>query len=136
MKYQSEIAVIYSALVNEELLERPYPRVLRPFFERTRALFDGLKKLNTSIKKYIENITADKTSEEIIHNFFTYHDEIGSKAYHRIKIEENISRFRNTIIRRLRDILNDPDTFEKTVKCYQNIENENDYYTAKEEVKA
>lgn len=79
-------------------MERPYPQVLKPVFERTRALFDGLKKLNTSIKKYIEDITADKTSEEIIRDFFTYHDEIGSKAYHRIKTEENISRFRNTII--------------------------------------
>ena len=75
----------------------------------------------TSIKKYIEDITADKTSEEIIHDFFTYHDEIGSKAYHRIKTEENISRFRNTIIGRLRDIMNDPDTFEKTVKGYQTL---------------
>lgn len=77
-----------------------------------------------------------KTSEEIIHDFFMYHDEIGSKAYHRIKTEDNISRFRNTIISRLRDILNDSDTFEKTVKGYQNIENENDYYTAEDEVKA
>jgi hypothetical protein len=136
MEYQSEIAVIYSTLINEELLERPYPQVLKPVFERTRALFDGLKKLNTSIKKYIEDITADKTSEEIIRDFFTYHDEIGSKAYHRIKTEENISRFRNTIIGRLKDILNDPSTFEKTVKGYQNIENENDYYTAEEAVKA
>lgn len=136
MEYQSEIAMIYSTLTNEELLERPYPQVLRPVFERTRALFDGLKKLNTSIKKYIEEITADKTSEEIIHDFFTYHDEIASKAYHRIKTEENISRFRNTIIGRLRDMLNDQNVFERTVKGYQNIENENDYYTAEDEVKA
>lgn len=136
MEYQSEIAMIYSTLTNEELLDRPYPQVLRPVFERTHALFDGLKKLNTSIKKYIEAITADKTSEEIIDDFFKYHDEIGSKAYHRIKTEENISRFRNTIIGRLRDILNNSDTFEKTVKGYQNIENEIDYYTAQEEVKA
>lgn len=136
MEYQSEIAVIYSTLTNEELLDRPYPQVLRPVYERTRALFDGLKKLNTSIKKYIEDITADKTSEEIIKDFFTYHDEIGSKAYHRIKTEENISRFRNTIISRLRDILNDRETFERTIKGYQNIENENDYYTAEDEVKS
>lgn len=136
MEYQSEISMIYSTLTNEELLDRPYPQVLRPVFERTRALFDGLKKLNTSIKKYIEEITADKTSEEIIRDFFTYHDEIASKAYHRIKTEDNISRFRNTIIARLRDMLNDPDVFERTVKGYQNIENENDYCTAKDEVKA
>ena len=136
MEYQSEIAMIYSTLTNEELLDRPYPQVIRPVLERTRALFDGLKKLNTSIKRYIEAITTDKTSEEIIQDFFNYHDEIGSKAYHRIKTEENISRFRNTIISRLRDILNDADIFERTVKGYQNIENENDYYTAEDEVKS
>lgn len=136
MEYQSEISLIYSTLTNEELLDRPYPQVLKPVFERTHALFDGLKKLNTSIKKYIEEITADKTSEEIIRDFFTYHDEIGSKAYHRIKTEDNISRFRNTIIGRLRDMLNDQAVFERTVKGYQNIENENDYCVAEDEVKA
>ena len=98
MEYQSEISLIYSTLTNEELLGRPYPQILKPVLERTHALFDGLKKLNTSIRKYIESITADKSSEEIIRDFFTYNDEIGSKAYHRIKTEENISRFRNAII--------------------------------------
>lgn len=135
MEYQSELSLIYSTLTNEELLNRPYPQILRPVFERTHALFDGLKKLNTGIKKYIENITADKTSEEIIRDFFTYHEEIGSKAYHRIKTEDNISRFRNVIISRLRDMLNDSAVFERAVKGYQNIENENDHTTAEEEVK-
>ena len=98
MEYQSEISLIYSTLTNRELLNRPYPLVLCPVFDRTRALFDGLKKLNTSIKKYIEDITADKTAEEILQNFLAYRDEIGSKAYHRIKVEDNVSRFRNSII--------------------------------------
>lgn len=135
MEYQSEIAVIYSTLTNEELLASPYPQVLKPVFDRTRALFDGLKKLNTSIKNYIDDITAEKTAEEILRDFFTYHDEIGSKAYHRIKTEENISRFRNTIVGRLRDLLNNPEIFDRLVRGYQNIENENTYYTAEDEVK-
>ena len=116
MEYQSEISLIYSTLTNEELLGRPYPQILKPVLERTHALFDGLKKLNTSIRKYIESITADKSSEEIIRDFFTYNDEIGSKAYHRIKTEENISRFRNAIISRLRDLLDNPELFLRTVK--------------------
>ena len=55
MEYQSEIAMIYSTLTNEELLDRPYPQVLRPVFERTHALFDGLKKLKSA-----ERIWGDK----------------------------------------------------------------------------
>ncbi len=135
MEYQSEISLIYSTLTNEELLGRPYPQILKPVLERTHALFDGLKKLNTSIRKYIESITADKSSEEIIRDFFTYNDEIGSKAYHRIKTEENISRFRNAIISRLRDLLDNPELFLRTVKGYQSIENENDYTDAENAVK-
>ena len=134
IEYQSEISAIYSLLTNEELLNRPYPQIIKPVYERTLSLFTGLKKLNTSIKQYIEEITADKTSEEIIHDFFEYHEEIGSKAYHRIKTSDNIARFRNTIIGRLKDIRSDPTIFERVVVGYQNVENETDNDTASEQV--
>ena len=66
IEYQSEISAIYSLLTNKELLNRPYPQIIKPVYERTISLFTGLKKLNTSIKQYIEEVTADKTSEEPI----------------------------------------------------------------------
>ena len=135
-EYQGELSLIYATLTNEELLARPYPQVLKPVYDRTRALFDDLKKLNTSIKKRIDEMTADKSAEEIIEAFFKYHTEIGSKAYHRIQTEENVSRFRNTIINRLKYILETPDVFALTVRGYQNIEHESDYDTAAEDVKA
>ncbi len=134
MEYQSEISAIYSLLTNEELMNRPYPQIIKPVYERTLSLFTGLKKLNTEIKKYIEEITADKTSEEIIHDFFEYHEEIGSRAYHRIKTSDNIARFRNTIINRLQSIRSDDELLRLSVMGYQNIENETDYDTAHEHV--
>jgi len=134
MEYQSEISAIYSLLTNEELLSRSYLQVIKPVYERTLALFSGLKKLNTNIKKYIEDLTADKTAEEILDNFFEYHEDIGSKAYHRIKTSDNVSKFRNTIISRLQNFLYDDELFERTVLGYQNIENEGDIETAKEQV--
>ena len=70
MEYQSEISAIYSLLTNEELLSRPYVQVVKPVYDHTLSLFTELKKLNTSIRKYIEEITSDKTSEEILENFF------------------------------------------------------------------
>ncbi len=134
MEYQSELSAIYSLLTNEELLGRPYGQVVKPVYERTLALFTGLKKLNTSIKKYIEDLTAGQQAEDILHDFFTYHEEIGSKAYHRIKTSDNVSRFRNTIINRLQDILVDQALFDRVVAGYQNIENENDMESASEKV--
>ncbi len=126
MEYQSEISAIYSLLTNEELLSRPYVQVVKPVYDHTISLFTELKKLNTSIRKYIEEITSDKTAEEILENFFTYHDEVGSKAYHRIKTNDNVSRFRNTILRRLQDMLENRDRFELIVQGFMNIEAVND----------
>lgn len=123
MEYQGEVSAIYSLLTNEELLNRPYPQILKPVYERTLSLFTGLKKLNTSIKKHIEAITADKSSEQIIDEFFKYHDEIGSKAYHRIKTSDNVARFRNTIIRRLQAMRVDSVAVERLVGGCQMVEN-------------
>ncbi len=126
MEYQSEISAVYSLLTNEELLSRPYIQVVKPVYDHTLSLFTELKKLNTSIRKYIEEITSDKSAEEILENFFSYHDEVGSKAYHRIKTNDNVSRFRNTILRRLQDMLEDKERFDLIVQGFMNIEGVND----------
>lgn len=126
MEYQSEVSSVFSLLTNETLLDRPYPQVIKPVYERTLALFTELKKLNTGIRKYIDELTDGMTAEEIMEHFFSYNDVIASKAYHRMKTSDNVSRFRNTIESRLKDILNDRALMEKAVIGYQNIEGEND----------
>lgn len=126
MEYQSEVSAIYSLLTNEKLLDRPYPQVIKPVYDRTLALFTELKKLNTSIKKYIDELTDGQTPEELMEHFFSYNKNIGSKAYHRMKTNDNVSRFRNTIESRLREILTNEIIMERAVSGYQNIEGGND----------
>lgn len=134
MEYQSEISAIYSILTNEELIYRPYGQVLKPVYNHTLSLFTELKKLNTSIRMYIDELTADKTAEEILEQFFSYHEEIGSKAYHRIKTNENVSRFRNIIVRRLQNMLEDSVCYDLLVQGCMNIEVINDYEEASDSV--
>lgn len=126
MEYQSEVSAIFSMLTNEALNDRPYPQIIKPVYDRTLALFTELKKLNTSIRKYIDGLTSGLSSEEIMQHFFSYNDNIGSKAYHRMKTNDNISKFRNTIINRLKEMLNDERILELIVLGYQNVENCND----------
>lgn len=134
MEYQSEVSAIYSLLTNENLYDRPYPQIIKPVYDRTFALFTELKKLNTGIRKYIDELTEGQTPEELMEHFFSYNDNIGSKAYHRMKTNDNVSRFRNTIESRLRDILNDKAIMERAVIGYQNIEGENDRAEASDKV--
>lgn len=126
MEYQSEISAIYSLVTNEDLLDRPYPQVIKPVYERTLSFFAGLKKLNTEIHRYIDELTYGKTVEDIMDHFFTYNEIVGSKAYHRMVTNDNVSRFRSTIVSRLRDMLDNDDIIDRAVTGYQNIENEND----------
>ncbi|MDE6519321.1 MAG: hypothetical protein K2K91_02525 [Ruminococcus sp.] len=134
MEYQSEVSAIYSLLINENLYDRPYPQIIKPVYDRTIALFTELKKLNTGIRKYIDELTEGKTPEELMEHFFSYNENIGSKAYHRMKTNDNVSRFRNTIVSRLRDILSDEAIMERAVIGYQNIEGENDKTEASDKV--
>ena len=63
---------------------------------------------------------------EIVQDFFVYHKDIGSKAYHRIKTSDNISHFRNAIIDNLYNILNDKNIFARAVQGYMKVEQATD----------
>ena len=131
-EYQSEISAIYSLLTNPDLLQDPYPQIVKPVYDRTVELFTALKQLNTGIRKYIDNLTSDKSAEEIIANYFTYAEEIGSKAYHRLYTSDNVSRFRNMILVKLDDMRNDPELFTKVAWGVQRGEGEADMETARD----
>ena len=127
IEYQSYISQIYAMLNNEEGYNKPYENIIKRVAENTEELIIGLKKLNTNIKKYIDKITSEKTAAQIIDDFFLYHKEVGSKAYHRIKTSENVSHYRNLIIEKLKDILHDEEKFKKAVEGYNTIEQIDDY---------
>lgn len=122
MEYQSLVSQIHSTLLNKEAYVKPYEYIIKRVIENTEELIAGLKKLNTNIKKYIDAITNEKTAGEIVQDFFVYHKDIGSKAYHRIKTSDNISNFRTSIIESLYEILNDKHTFDRAVLGYMEIE--------------
>ena len=132
-EYQSEISAIYSLLTNPDLIQDPYPQVIKPVYERTLDLFTALKQLNTSIKKYIDELTADKSAEEIVADYIQYADEIGSKAYHRLNTSDNISRFRNMILIKLDSFRSDSELFERLAWGYQKVESEPDLDIAKDQ---
>jgi hypothetical protein len=124
MEYQSLVSQIHSTLLNQDSYIKPYEFIIKRVSENSEELMVGLKKLNTNIKKHIDAITNDKSASQIVEEFFNYHKEIGSKAYHRIKTSDNISYFRTSIIEKLKNILDDENVFEKAVLGYMEVEQE------------
>ena len=118
VEYQSVVSQIHATLLNEAAYKKPYEFILKRVITNTEELINGLKKLNTSIKKRIDAITKEKTAAEIIKEFFDYHVEIGSKAYLRLKTSDNISYFRTGIIDNLRRILDDEQIFNSALEGF------------------
>ena len=135
MEYQSLISQIHATIMNQEAYAKPYEYIIKRVIENTEELMAGLKKLNSSIRKSIEAITNDKDANEIVTDFFVYHREIGSKAYHRIKTSDNISNFRTAILEGLTKLLNDQMIFERSVQGYMEIEQLADQFQAREKLR-
>lgn len=122
IEYQSLVSQIHATLLNQDGYAKPYEYIIKRVAENTDELMVGLKKLNTNIKKHIDAITNEKSAGDIVQDFFIYHKDIGSKAYHRIKTSDNISHFRSAIIEKLSGILNDEQIFRRAIHGYMEIE--------------
>lgn len=121
LEYQGYVYTIYSILFTKE--NTAYNIMLEQVSENTSKLINGLKSLNSNIKKYIDIITTKKTPEEIMKlHFEGYAQDIIDKGYHRLKTSDNVSKFRPRIIEKLEDIRKDSE-FIKLV-CKQNVDME------------
>ena len=125
-EYQGIISQIHASLQNEELYSKPYELVIMGVVENTERLISELKKLNVSIKRYMDRQTNDMDAAEVLEHFFQYHQDIGSKAYLRMKTGDNISYFRSSIIERIDAILESAEIMERAVKGYMEIRHTED----------
>lgn len=121
LEYQGYVYTIYSILYNSQ--NSQYNVMLEQAYDNTGRLMNGLKSLNSNIKKYIEKITQQKSPEEIMKlHFEGYAQDITDKGYHRLKTSDNVSRFRPQIIERLEDIKKDREYIKAA--CNQSVEME------------
>ena len=120
-EYQGLISQIYSTLQNDELLSKPYELMIMGVAENTDRLVSELKRLNVSIKRHMDKQTGDMDASEVLDHFFKYHQDIGSKAYLRMKTAENIAYFRSTIIDRIDFLLGSSEIMNRAVKGYMEV---------------
>lgn len=125
-EYQGIISQIHASLQNEELYTKPYELIIKGVLENTERLLSELKKLNASIKRHMDRQTNDMGADEILDHFFDYHQNIGSKAYLRMKTSENISYFRTAIIERIERMMESPEIMERAVAGYMEVEETED----------
>ena len=125
-EYQGIISQIHASLQNRELYRKPYELIIKGVHENTERLVSELKKLNVSIKRYTDRQTSGMTAEEILDYFFKYHQDIGSKAYLRMKTSDNISYFRSAIMDRIDEMIASQSIMDLAVLGLMEVEQVND----------
>ncbi len=131
-EYQGLFSQIHASLQNRELYSAPYELILKGAKENTDRLISELKKLNASIKRYIDKQTSDMQPGEIIELLFDYQQTIGSKAYFRMKTSDNVARFRNAIVEKLQEFIENETLMQASVKGCMEIEGITDTDSAKD----
>lgn len=111
LEYEGYIITIYSLIKNQSV---PNSGILvTQIYENTEKLIIGLKSLSSNIKKYIEDLTKHSTVKEIMEALLDdYRENIGDKAYHRLKTSDNVSKYRPFIVEKLKDFLNNDEFIE------------------------
>lgn len=134
LEYEASVSTIYSILNSKQSYDKPYQYAIKEVYSKTKELISELKKLNSNIKNYIDSITMDKDTKDIIKMFFEYQNDIFSKPFRRIHTSENISIFRKSIIERLKRILNDENILNLSISGYMDVEECDDLEIARENI--
>lgn len=121
LEYQGVISRIVMILKNLDESSKPYEEIIMGVQDGIFQLVSELKRLNSSIKRRINDLTGKIKPEDILDSFESYNTQIVSKSYYRLKTSDNISRFRQDIYSALDRLMIDENIHKKAVAGYIEI---------------
>ena len=88
--YSGKLLKAYRLLQDMEHEKSPYENVLKEVSADMADLNTSLRQLNASIGSYIDQLTRNRTPQEVLDLFQQYEDEVVVAAYHRFKTSDNL----------------------------------------------
>ena len=100
-EYEGYISTIYVWLSSDFSEDQRY-LLLETIYKNTDNLIIGLKRLNSNIRRYMEELTSNNSVSDIIDILLhDYRANIIDKGYHRLVTSDNVSKYRPYIIEKL-----------------------------------
>lgn len=96
--YSGKLLKAYRLLQGLEQEKSPYENVIKEVAADMADLNTSLRQLNASIGTYIDQLTRNRTPQEVLDLFQQYEDEIVIAAYHRFKTSDNLFNYRTEIL--------------------------------------
>ncbi|WP_211749807.1 Wadjet anti-phage system protein JetA family protein [Paenibacillus sp. Marseille-Q4541] len=118
MEFRGQVLSIFQNLTGTE----GYRYIaIQQAYETTDAFLNGLRELNHNIKRYMEEMLASTSINELLHHLFVvYKERILDTHFYRLKTSEHISKYRTQIIRRTEDMLYNRTVIEEQAQLMVN----------------
>ena len=104
-EYQGYIYTIYSLLNSKENIE--YSVIMQEVYRNTKLLIRAIRRLDSRLKDYIKTVFMETDPHELMENLVTYREDFIENGYAKLKMSDNINRYRMRIINRLEEFQSD-----------------------------
>lgn len=104
-EYQGYIYSIYSLLSQKENVE--YAMIFSLVYSNTKQLIRAIRKLDARMKDYIQSVIDNTEIKNLMEKLIFYKTDIYDSSYVKLKVSDNINRYRLAIVTRLKEMQND-----------------------------
>ncbi|MBQ9449574.1 MAG: hypothetical protein IJU60_06860 [Acholeplasmatales bacterium] len=118
-EYQGYIYSIYSLLKQKDNVD--YALTFSLVYSDTRQLVRAIRRLDARMKDYIQSVIDNTEIKDLMEKLITYKNNVYDKSYTRLKISDNIDRYRLDIISRLEEFQTNDVILESIAKNYLHV---------------
>ena len=106
-EYQGYIYTIYSLLTNN--VTDDYSMIMREVYRNTKLLLSSIRRLDARMKDYIASVVLESNVKDLMENLMNYREDFVENGYAKLKMSDNINRYRLKIITALEEYQNNED---------------------------
>ena len=119
-EYQGYIYTIYSLLNNSDNIE--YSVIMQEVYRNTKLLLRSIRRLDASLKTYISSVFEQAEVKELMENLVSYRENFVEQGYMKLKMGDNINRYRLRIVSKLEEYEENGNVLEAISINYPNLD--------------
>ena len=121
-EYQGYIYTIYSLLNNNDNIE--YSVIIQEVYRNTKLLLREIRKLDARLKEYIAGVFNETDVKELMENLVSYREDFVEQGYAKLKMGDNINRYRLRIVTKLEEYQNSSLIMDTLTLAYPSLNKE------------
>lgn len=117
-EYQGYIYTIYSLLSSDSI---EYSVIIQEVYKNTKLLLRAIRKLDSRLKTYISSVFETVEVKDLMDNLVSYRENFVEQGYAKLKMSDNINRYKLRIVSKLEEYENSYDIVKAISLNYPNV---------------